>query len=207
MGQTQQQNLLRLFAAVELTGGARRAAAAHAARLRAGLPHGVKVSWEREEKLHLTLKFFGGVEPDVAAALSDALARAAAGARPFPLRLEMTGVFTAPARPSVLWLGLADPTGELARLHGRLEDEFAALNFPRETRPFRPHVTLARARAATRETRGLARRHLELAFDAVAFEVSEIVLMSSRLGPGGSAYTQLSRHRLGAGADAPADPI
>lgn len=198
MGETRQQNLLRLFAAVELADEARRAAAAHASRLRATLRPGVRVGWEREEKLHLTLKFFGGVEPERAGALSDALARAAANTRPFPLSLEAAGVFPTPARPSVLWLGLSDPSGELARLHARLEDGCAAINFPREQRPFRPHVTLARVRAATHETRQLARQHLELDFAPVNFAVSEIILMSSRLTPGGSIYTPSSRHRLGA---------
>lgn len=196
MGETHQQNLLRLFAAVELTDEARRAAAEHAARLRASLPPGVRIGWEREEKLHLTLKFFGGVEPERAGALSDALSRSAARARPFTLSLEAAGVFPTPARPAVLWLGLSDAAGELARLHARLEDECAAANFPRERRPFSPHVTLARVRAATQKTRRLARQHLELAFAPVTFQVSEIVLMGSRLGPGGSVYTPLSRHRL-----------
>lgn len=203
MDETQQQNLLRLFAAVELTDEARGAAAAHAARLRASLPQGVRVGWEREEKLHLTLKFFGGVEPERAGALSDALARAAAPARPFMLSLEATGVFPTPARPAVLWLGLSDQSGELARLHARLEDECAAAGSPRERKTFRPHVTLARVRTATHETRRLARQHLELAFAPLAFRVSEIVLMSSRLGPAGSTYTPLSRHKLAAAADHP----
>ena len=197
MNETHQQNLLRLFAAVELSDEARRAAAGHAARLRASSRPGVRVGWEREEKLHLTLKFFGNVGPERAAALSDALARAAANARPFTLSLEATGVFPAPARPAVLWLGLSDPSGELAQLHARLEDECAAAaDFPCERRPFSPHVTLARIRAATHETRRLARQHLELAFAPVAFQVSEIVLMSSRLGPGGSVYAPLTRHEL-----------
>jgi 2'-5' RNA ligase len=196
MGGAHQQNLLRLFAAVELSREARRVAAAHAERLRAVLPQGVRVGWEREEKLHLTLKFFGGVEPERAGALADALARSAATSRPFALNLEGAGVFPTPSRPSVLWLGLSDPSGELARLHARLEDECVALNIAREPKAFRPHVTLARVRVATQETRRLARQHLELAFEPVAFQVSEIVLMSSRLGPGGSVYTPLTRHRL-----------
>lgn len=203
MGETNQQNLLRLFAAVELSEEARRAAAAHAARLRATLPQGVRVGWERAEKLHLTLKFFGGVEPERAGALSDALTRAAANARPFALSLETTGVFPTPARPAVLWLGLTDQTGELSRLHARLEDECATADFPRERRPFRPHVTLARVRAATHDTRRLARQHLELLFAPVTFPVSEIILVSSRLGPGGSVYTPLSRHTLEAANDRP----
>jgi 2'-5' RNA ligase len=200
VGNAHQQNPLRLFAAVELAEDARRAAAAHAALLRETLPPGARVGWERAEKLHLTLKFFGGVEPGRAGALAEALARCAAGVRPFALCLEGAGVFPAPARPSVIWLGLSDPSGELARLHARIEDECAAANFPRDQRPFHPHVTLARVRSATRETRSLARQHLEHAFAPVAFEVSEITLMSSRLAPGGSVYTPLSRHALEAGS-------
>lgn len=198
MSQAQPQEMLRLFAAVELTDEARRAAAAHAARLRAKLPPGVKVGWEREEKLHLTLKFFGGVGPELVGPLADALSRSAAGIRPFDLILEGPGVFPTPARPSVLWLGLSDPSGELASLHTRLEDECASLGFPRERRPFRPHVTLARVRFASRETRSLACQHTELAFKPAAFKVSEIILVSSQLGPGGSIHTPLSRHSLGA---------
>lgn len=197
MGERRGENLLRLFAAVELSADVRRAAAAHGARLRASSAHGVRVSWEREEKLHLTLKFFGGVEPERAVALTAALARAAAATRPFALTLEVTGVFPAPTRPSVLWLGLSDPSAELARLHARLEDECAAANFPRERKFFRPHVTLARVRAATPEARLLARLHLELPFEPVGFGVTEVVLVSSLLRPGGSTHTPLSRHKLG----------
>jgi 2'-5' RNA ligase len=200
--ETRGQNLLRLFAAVELPAEARRAAAAHAARLRASSgQQGLRVGWEREEKLHLTLKFLGGVEPERAGALTAALSSAARVSYPFALSLEATGVFPAPSRPSALWLGISDPSGELARLHARLEDECARANFARELKPFRPHVTLARVRAATREARHLARHHLELAFAPVSFHVTEIVLVSSRLGPGGSVHTPLSRHTLGAIAD------
>lgn len=201
MGQPNQQSVLRLFAAVELSDDARRAAAEHAARLRATLPPGARVGWERAEKLHLTLKFFGDAGHEQVGALTEALARAAASARPFTLSLGEAGVFPAPARPSVLWLGLSDPSGELTRLHRQLEDECAVAGFTREPRPFRPHVTLARVRSATRETRRLAREHLELAFESVGFAVSEIVLMSSRLGPGGSVYTPFSRHELGAATE------
>ena len=121
MGETQSRNLLRLFAAIELTEEARRAAVAHASRLRTMLPQGVKASWEREEKLHLTMKFFGNVAPERVGELTEALARTAAASQPFRLRLQETGVFPTPSRPSVLWLGLSDPSGELARGGASLE--------------------------------------------------------------------------------------
>ena len=194
----------RLFCAVELPEAARAAAFAHLARLRATLSAPARVSWEREEKLHLTLKFFGEVEGGKAAALAAALSLAARGAPPLDMRLQVAGVFPSPGKPNVLWLGVADERGGLARLHARIEDECAAAGFGRERRAFHPHVTLARVRQANRETRRLAHRHVEMGFGPLGFEVKEIVLMQSVLGPGGSVYTPLSRHGLdAAGAEGP----
>lgn len=196
MTQIVKDEALRLFCAVELTEEARAAAVAHLARLRAALAAPARVSWEREEKLHLTLKFFGDVESCKVAALDAALARAANGGRPLALKLQVAGVFPSIARPNVLWLGVSDESGELARLHERIEEECAAASFPRERKSFHPHVTLARIREAKGETRRLSRRHVELAFEPVAFAASEIVLMRSTLGPGGSFYAPLARHEL-----------
>lgn len=200
MTQREKEETRRLFCAVELTEEARAAAFAHLTRLRATLAAPARVSWERAEKLHLTLKFFGEVEAGRAEALAAALARAAEGARPLALRLEAAGVFPSAARPNVIWLGVSDEAGGLARLHARVGEECAGAGFPRERRPFHPHVTLARVRQADGETRRLARRHVELGFGPVQFEAGEIVLMRSVLGPGGSVYAPLSRHALnGAG--------
>lgn len=197
MAQSDKDARLRLFCALELSDEARAAASAHAAALRETLAAPARVSWERAEKMHLTLKFFGDVEAARAGALSAALARAAASAGTLALRLEGTGVFPSPGRPNVLWLGVADGAGGLPRLHARVEQECAAAGFAREARPFHPHVTLARVRQANRETRALAHRHAETGFGPVAFGVKEIVLMRSDFGPGGSTYTALSRHELG----------
>lgn len=191
------EETFRLFCAVELPGEARAAAFAHLARLRATLAAPARVSWEREEKLHLTLKFFGDVEAGKVSALDAALDAAAAAAPPLALKLQVAGVFPAVGRPNVIWLGVSDDTGDIARLHARIEDECAAAGFPRERRAFHPHVTLARVREASGETRRLARRHVNLGFGPVAFAAGEVVLMRSLFGPGGSKYTALSRHELG----------
>ena len=77
-----------------------------------------------------------------------------------------------------------------------LETECAAAGFPHEQRAFRPHLTLARLRSA-HGARELAAAHREAPFEPQSFKVSELVVMRSELGPGGSRYTPLSRHRLG----------
>jgi 2'-5' RNA ligase len=189
-------SLLRLFYAVELSPEIRARAAEHIARLREKLP-GVRASWERAEKLHITLKFLGDVAGTRTPALSLAAASAAAGIAPFKLSIADAGAFPPHASPRVLWLGVNDSNDHLARLQQALETECAAAGFKREERPFHPHLTIARPRQPT-GTRALADLHRELGFAAMDLTVNEIVLMRSELGPDGSRYTALSRHGLSA---------
>lgn len=188
----------RLFCAIELPAELRARAAEHLARLRENAPN-VKATWERAEKMHITLKFFGEVEAARVAALTEAVTRAAAVAPSFELSLEGAGTFPPGGNPRVLWLGTKDATERLAHLQQRLEDECEAAGFPREPRPFHAHVTLARLRAANAAARHLARYHRKLGFAPLAFPVNELVLMRSALGPGGSQYTPLARHQFAAG--------
>ena len=186
---------LRLFCAVELPAELRARACAHLARLRASAAD-VKATWERAEKLHITLKFIGETEAGRLTALSGAAERATESVPPFELTLAGAGVFPAAHNPRVLWLGTEDSTGRLVLLHRRLEAECAAAGFPREARAFHVHVTLARVRAANAAARRLARFHEQLGFAPAPFIVNELVIMRSDLGPGGSQYTPLVRHAL-----------
>jgi 2'-5' RNA ligase len=195
--QPHEQRPARLFCAVELPPAVRARASAHAARLRETSAAAGMISWEREEKLHLTIKFFGDIVPARIGQLSDALRRASAIVSPVEARLEGAGVFPSHSRPRVLWLGIGDAGGNLAALQEAVEAECAREGFPRDARPFHPHVTLARVRAVNRETRSLARLHEELGFEPVRFQVGEVVLMRSELGARGSTYTALSRQELG----------
>jgi 2'-5' RNA ligase len=187
---------LRLFCAVELPPDARARAATHVARLRADAATQLKVSWEREEKMHVTLKFLGEVAPERLEHLTLAASRAAARVAPFELRLEGCGVFPSRSRPSVLWLGISDAAAQISELQTHLEDECARENFPRDVRPFHPHVTVARIRTSDGEARKLAKLHTEMQFEPTSFPVGELVLMRSDFGAGGSIYTALSRHEL-----------
>lgn len=203
MNDNQPERLMRIFCAVELPEDVRARAAAHLAQLReatAHLPH--KVSWERAEKLHLTLKFLGEVEATRVESLERAAKRAAGSVEQFEARLQDAGAFPPRGNPRVLWLGLQDETNALARLQERLEAECALENFPREARAFHPHITIARIRVpAAAPARHLAKLHGEMGFDPPAsFNVNEIIVMRSELGAGGSRYTPLSRHELKAKA-------
>ncbi len=181
-----------MFYAIELPEEFQPRFAEHIERLRASAPD-VKVSWERPEKIHLTVKFVGEVEEARVGELSQAAERAMAQVEPFDLTVGGAGAFHTQGNPRVLWVGVEDESGGLKRVHERVEEECSALGFTRETRPFHPHLTIARLRA-TAGAKELGSLHRATAFESASFRVTELVLMRSELGPGGSRYTPTSRH-------------
>lgn len=193
------ESSLRLFCAIELPKEVRAQVATYIATLREAAPR-ARASWDREEKLHLTLKFFGDVEENRLGLLTGALRRAASLIDPFELKLSGTGAFPPSGSPRVLWLGVTDASGSMIRLHQQIEDECARSGFAREHRRFRPHLTIARLRS--REGAGrLAALHKSTGFETPAFKVTEIVLIRSELLPQGSRYTTLEKIELKARAE------
>lgn len=189
--------LVRVFCAVALPPEVRALAAAHMEALREAAPE-VRASWDRAEKLHITVKFLGEIEETRVCPLSHAASRAADEAAPFELAIEGAGAFPKHGAPRVLWLGVTDASGGLAHLQRALEDACAEEGFARETRAFHPHLTIARLRTP-HGTRPLVALHRERGFEAAAFPVSELLVIRSELGPKGSRYTEISRHSLQSG--------
>ncbi|MEE8173887.1 MAG: 2'-5' RNA ligase family protein, partial [Dehalococcoidia bacterium] len=73
------------------------------------------------------------------------------------------------------------------------------LGFPRESRPFTPHLTLARVRerASPQERRSFGELVMSTKFEArLPLEVSAISLMRSRLTPAGAIYSRIFTLRL-----------
>lgn len=189
--------VLRLFCAVELPEGVRAQAARYIASLREAAPS-VRASWDREEKLHLTLKFFGDTAQGRVADLIEALRRAASLSQPFELSISGTGAFPPSGLPRVLWLGVTDPSGQLNNLHTHIEVECARLGFARERRRFNPHLTIARLRSPE-GAKQLSSLHKRLEFQTPAFRVTQIVLIKSELAPHGSTHTTLEKIRTNQG--------
>lgn len=186
--------MLRLFCAIELPYEIRARAADYINRLREEA-HGVRAGWEREEKLHLTLKFFGDTQASRVEPLMEALERAASVINRFELVIEGTGSFPPSGSPRVLWLGVTDSSAQLYKLHKRVEDECSSAGFARERKSFNPHLTVARLRSPDGAKR-LASIHKSMELKTEAFRVAEIVLIKSELLPQGSRHTIISRHKL-----------
>jgi len=133
---------MRLFIALELPAADRKRIHRVARPLRAlELP----VRWVEPDDYHLTLKFLGDVSgdrlPELERAMRDAISGLALTA------LTPLGLGGAPslARPRVLWIELEQGPA-LMQLQSRLDSALSDLGVRSETRPFRPHITLGRAR-------------------------------------------------------------
>ena len=116
------------------------------------------------------------------------LRQVAAKFMPFTLKLQHLGYGPQPRRPTLLWVDCAS-TNEIAALQAALMQTFGQ----QDSRPFRPHVTLARIRASGRN---FCRRHpidKDLEFEQA---VQTVELFQSPP-PGATGYQILASVELG----------
>ncbi|MCU0253253.1 MAG: RNA 2',3'-cyclic phosphodiesterase [Acidobacteria bacterium] len=183
---------MRLFLAIPAPPAVREALASWA---RAARPRADGWRWVDPALLHVTLRFLGETDPARLERLVPAARAVVQEAPPHRVDVRGWGVFPGPARPRVLWAGLAGDVDPLARLSAGLEWAARTLGYAPEERGFRAHLTLARA------ARG-ARPRPPGEPDATAPEfgtipVDEVILYRSHLGPEGPTYEPLARLALG----------
>ena len=182
---------MRLFIAVDPSPEALAALAEAQGQLRAAI---ACRRWADLAGAHLTLQFLGEVGPDAAAAIAAAIAARAAETPPLALALAPLGAFPTPARPRVLWAGVAGDLPRLAALQAALGEGLRGHGITPEARAFRPHLTLAREPADP----GAAGRALAaVVVSPVSWQAGEVVLYRSHLGPQGARYEAIGRHVLG----------
>ncbi|MFZ6018163.1 MAG: RNA 2',3'-cyclic phosphodiesterase [Chloroflexota bacterium] len=156
------------------------------------------VNWVRPENIHLTLKFLGESRPDELDRLSAEIRPIASAARPIELKIHGLGAFPNFKRPRVIWVGVQAPPS-LIRLQQALEDAAEKIGYPREERPFSPHLTLGRVNREASPAE-LARLGETIAQKPVgtlgSMTASQLILFRSVLKPAGAIYTPLAHFPL-----------
>jgi 2'-5' RNA ligase len=183
---------IRAFLALELPESHREQIAAEQRRLRVGLP---PARWVRPEGIHLTIKFLGETPQGVLDELVQALRAPVAACPAVSVTLEGSGFFPGPARPRVAWIG--GQARGIEALVDAVEQQAGRLGLERERRQWSLHLTLARLREPWPPD--AVDRFLSWGecLALPVFECTELVLLASRLGPGGAVYTALARLPIG----------
>ncbi len=179
----------RIFAAIDISEEARAKIEDYIKDLREDFSE-IRVGWERTEKLHLTLKFFGDVDEEQLIKLTAAVEETTKQLSEFKLQIIETGVFPSRRNAKILWLGVQDQKGSLQKLNEILESECEKKGFVREKRNFKAHLTIARLREP-HKSKELVDRHLQNEFYSDEFPVSKIAIYESNLQKTGSIYERI----------------
>jgi 2'-5' RNA ligase len=184
---------MRVFLGIGLPADVREAIASATAKVR-GLH--APVAWTPPKNLHITLNFLGDILPERVAVVDRSMRAVASGIGPFSLTAEGGGAFPGTRNPRILWVGFLEPLELVRQLQQNMENALSGDGFPREDRPFHPHITVGRTRGALPPAWG---ERFVQALSGKGFgvvPVSSFTLYESRLGPGGPAYTPLCDFRL-----------
>jgi 2'-5' RNA ligase len=152
------------------------------------------ISWTPVENLHITCKFIGEWPEDRLADLKAAL-KTVAIAAPIPIEVTGFGFFPTPHHPRSFFAGVhAGP--QLVELPAAIDHALLPLGIGAETRPYRPHITLARMKE-TGVIRTLRERIAGMTdFDFGAFDAYDFHLYLSKPATRGSVYTKLATYDL-----------
>jgi len=157
--------------------------------------------WVAEDNLHVTLRFLGAIEPTACDRVADVLRLRLRGIERYRIRLGSARAVPRSRAASLLWVEAASGADETSRLASAVSDALTGLGFEPDTRSFKTHVTLCRARHLRRASvPGLdAIDHvLDRSEDrAVSLSVREVTLYSSTLTPRGPVYEELAIIPLG----------
>ena len=153
--------------------------------------YGFKVRWVRPENIHLTLKFLGDINNEDIKKAGDAIISAASENASMSLGAKGIGFFPGVKRSRVIWTGIAGQTKELTDLQKTLEGKLDTVGFPKEKRPFKGHLTIARIKRKI-DARRLVDAMKEFGrFESKTFIADEVVLFKSELKPSGAVYSKL----------------
>jgi RNA 2',3'-cyclic 3'-phosphodiesterase len=190
---------VRLFVALDLPEPVRHAITELIAKLQ---PKSRTARWIRPENLHITLKFIGHVGNEKLSPIQTALSSIRA-AQPIELHFRGMGFFPNERRPRAFWCGIA-ASPILAELAANIDRALVPLGVEAETRPFAPHLTVARFKSdeGIREVVHAANDMKSTDFGA-AFETN-FHLYESLLKSTGAQYNRLASFPFVGGSTAQA---
>ncbi len=141
------------------------------------------------DNIHLTLKFLGSVSTGKIEEIKSALRQVTFP--PFSLEIKGAGAFPNLKRMNVIWVGVGEGWSQVELIYEQTEGLLYQLGFSRETRPFSPHITVARVKSGRKrdEIAAFLGHLTDESFGT--FNVENVRLKQSVLTPLGPKYSTL----------------
>jgi 2'-5' RNA ligase len=181
---------MRLFVGIPLAAAVVDELSAISRRLQPAA-HGLR--WTAPETWHVTLQFLGNTGAEQFSCLVAGLHELRSPA--VPVEIERLGSFN----HSGVFIATVRLTSQLLQLQERVVAATARCGFIPETRPYQPHITLARSKGRdTRQDLSKLQAKTQTAPTFTRFAAHEFLLYESFLGPDGSHYKIHERFPLDA---------
>jgi RNA 2',3'-cyclic 3'-phosphodiesterase len=137
--------------------------------------------WVHHEDLHITLAFLGNAPSDKLSTVVSNVHEALQNSTGFLLEMNKLGIFGKVESPRILWVDTKE-SNELREVRNKVFTACLETGFQLETRPFKPHITLARKWAGNQPfEKDLLDKWNELQPEPFQFIVNEVVLYQTHL--------------------------
>ena len=134
-----------------------------------------EIRWVKKEQIHLTLKFLGEVQPDIATKIREELGKIKFN--PFMVYLGSIGVFPSEDYIRVVWVGL-EPENRIIGLQRSIDEKLREL-FKKE-KDFKAHITLGRVKYVGNKEQFFSKLK-SIKAEKKSFRVDSFKLMKSTL--------------------------
>lgn len=181
----------RLFVAINLDNAAKLALA----KIVAQLPDSPAFKKTRIDNQHLTLQFLGDTEEELIPQIQGILNNTATRYPALKLSFTQLGAFPNWQQPNIIWIGLDG--SHLKDLQVELARQLIKIVPTMDTKPFKPHLTLARIKSPLNQsTLNVLQTLKNNPLLPAPTQILHIDLMSSTLTPQGANHVYISSHRF-----------
>jgi RNA 2',3'-cyclic 3'-phosphodiesterase len=154
------------------------------------------INWDILDKFHLTLKFFGDTDIEKIPRIIGILNDICKTFENFPISVEKCGVFDNFFRnPRVIWIGIKQ-NEQLLKLYDKINSGLVELDFAKEKRLFKPHLTIGRIKSIRNKElfKESIEKYANLSFHTEI--INSFILYESILKPQGAEYKIIEQFTL-----------
>ena len=143
----------------------------------------LKIKTVDPNQLHITLKFLGDVDESTVDKVKTTVDSICSDAYSFDLTLTDVGSFSRKDGSGIVWIG--SDNDEVSTISKKLDNALFELGIPKETKPFKNHITVARPKYNIKQITNYLNSK-EYVFEKQ--QISSVFLMSSVLTKNGEIY-------------------